>query len=102
MIITHTSPWFLDREIHQLVFYSWYFKAISQELAEDLLMQPPNHYGSFLVHKSKSDLDCYAFSIKETKKWYTSKYKLHSGGYFIQKQMGFKTIPQLRSCMLSR
>ena len=76
--------------------YSWFFGAITRKHAENLLMQPFNDSGSFLIRNSESTSGDYSLSIKYTKVVRHYRIKQSSRGYCISNWMAnFKTIPEL-------
>ncbi|XP_070702617.1 src-like-adapter 2 [Pempheris klunzingeri] len=45
------------------VTHRWLFTGISRYKAVELLMQPHNHNGAFLIRESETNRDCYSLSI---------------------------------------
>lgn len=78
--------------------FRWYFGAITQKNAEDILTQSFNPLGSFLVHDSETRSGNYFLSIKDTNQ--VRHYQIHSldvGGFFITLRLTFNSIPHLIS-----
>ena len=76
--------------------YSWLFGAITRKHAENLLMQPFNGSGSFLIRNSESTPGDYSLSIKFTKVVRHYKIKQSSRGYSISNwTVTFGSIPEL-------
>ncbi|XP_061543808.1 src-like-adapter 2 isoform X2 [Phycodurus eques] len=42
----------------------WLFTGISRLKAEELLMQPQNHIGGFLIRDSETNTDCFSLSVR--------------------------------------
>ncbi|KAM3622223.1 uncharacterized protein V6R79_022127 [Siganus canaliculatus] len=45
------------------VRHRWLFTGISRYKATELLMQPSNHNGAFLIRESETNRDCYSLSV---------------------------------------
>ena len=76
--------------------YSWFFGAITRKHAENLLMQPFNDCGSFLIRNSESTSGDYSLSIKFTKVVRHYRIKQSSKGYSISNwTVTFGSIPEL-------
>ena len=76
--------------------FRWYFGAITQNDAENILTQSINLLGSFLVRDSKTAPGSYFLSIKDTNT--VRHYQIRSldvGGFFITLRLTFETIPHL-------
>ena len=74
--------------------YRWYFQGITRKHAEDLLMQPFNVTGSFLIRNSESTPGDYSLSIKFANKVRHFRIKHSETGYHIS-NLVFNIIPQL-------
>ncbi|XP_015263678.1 PREDICTED: src-like-adapter 2 [Gekko japonicus] len=46
------------------ISYRWLYEGICREKAEELLMLPSNHEGSFLIRKSQMMKGCYSLSVR--------------------------------------
>ena len=79
--------------------YRWFFGAVTRAQAENLLMQPFNYNGSFLVRNSKNTSSGYGISVKRLETVVHYKiYKLRNGSFSIsgnKNSTTFKTIPKL-------
>ena len=76
--------------------YSWFFGAITRKHAENLLMQPFNDTGSFLVHNSESISGEYSLSMKVDMVVRHYRIKQNSRGYGILNwKATFASIPEL-------
>ena len=74
--------------------YSWFFGAVTRKHAENLLMQPFNDSGSFLIRNSESSPGDYALSIKYAGRVRHYKIKQSSKGYYMMNTT-FENIPEL-------
>ena len=63
--------------------FSWYFGAITRKHAENLLMQPFNDCGSFLIRNSESTPGDYSLSVKFVNQVRHYRIKQSSRGYCI-------------------
>ncbi|XP_054837214.1 src-like-adapter 2 [Eublepharis macularius] len=50
------------------ISHRWLFEGISREKAEELLMLPSNHEGSFLIRKSQMRKGCYSLSVRHSQR----------------------------------
>ena len=76
--------------------YSWFFKAITRKHAENLLMQPFNDTGSFLVRNSESISGEYSLSMKVDMAVRHYRITQNSRGYGISNwKATFASIPEL-------
>ena len=76
--------------------FRWYFGAITQKDAENILAQSINLLGSFLVRDNETAPGSYFLSIKDTNT--VRHYQIRSldvGGFFITLRLTFETIPYL-------
>ncbi|XP_048839200.1 src-like-adapter 2 [Brienomyrus brachyistius] len=48
------------------VFHRWHFEGISREKAEELLLQPYNQIGSFMIRDSQTHSGAYSLSIRRS------------------------------------
>ncbi|XP_077429758.1 src-like-adapter 2 [Vanacampus margaritifer] len=46
------------------VTHRWLFTGISRHKAEELLMQPQNRIGGFLIRESETNADCFSLSVR--------------------------------------
>ena len=84
-----------------LVFhlYSWFFGAVTRKHAENLLMQPFNECGSFLIRNSQSRPGDFALSILFTDGVRHYRIKKNNKSYSISNQIPpFESIPELVAC----
>ena len=82
--------------IEVLLFYSWFFGAITRKHAENLLMQPFNDSGSFLVRNSESTPGDYSLSVKFKNAVGHYRIKHNSRGYCISNwKAAFESITDL-------
>lgn len=84
--------------MHVFVFslFRWYFGAITQKDAENILAQPVNLLGSFLVRDNETAPGNYFLCIKDANTM--RHYQIHNldvGGFFITLRLTFETIPHL-------
>ena len=63
--------------------FSWYFGAITRKHAENLLMQPFNDCGSFLIRNSESSPGDYSLSVKFVNQVRHYRIEQSSSGYCI-------------------
>ena len=76
--------------------HSWFFEAITRKHAENLLMQPFNDSGSFLVRNSESMSGEYSLSIKVEKAVIHYRIEHSSRGYSVSNwKAAFATISEL-------
>ena len=76
--------------------YSWFFGAITRKHAENLLMQPFNDTGCYLIRNSESISGEYSLSIKFDKVVRHYRIKQSSRGYGISNwKATFASIPEL-------
>ena len=76
--------------------YRWFFGAVTRAQAEDLLTQPFNDIGSFLVRSSKNTSSGYAISVRNIQiVEHYAIHTLHDGSFTIFKKNAFQSIPEL-------
>ena len=76
------------------ILYSWFFGAVTRKHAENLLMQPFNESGSFLIRNSESTPGELSLSVKYAGRVRHHRIKQNSKGYYI-KNTTFENIPEL-------
>ena len=74
--------------------FSWYFGAITRKHAENLLMQPFNDCGSFLIRNSESTSGDYSLSVKFVNQVRHYRIEQSSSGYCIS-NLVFGSISEL-------
>nr|XP_009677579.1 PREDICTED: src-like-adapter 2 [Struthio camelus australis] len=82
-------------------FYRWLYEGISREKAEELLLRPCNHSGSFLIRASQTRKGCYSLSVRraEHASWDSVKhYRIHrleNGWLYISPRLTFSSLHDL-------
>ncbi|XP_029989672.1 src-like-adapter 2 [Sphaeramia orbicularis] len=87
------------------VTHRWMFTGISRFKAVELLMQPQNHNGAFLIRDSETNRDCYSLSVlRRSSSSSTSHsdcvkhyriYQLQNGWVYISAGLTFPCLHQL-------
>uniref|UniRef100_A0A8C7E9X1 Src like adaptor 2 n=1 Tax=Nothoprocta perdicaria TaxID=30464 RepID=A0A8C7E9X1_NOTPE len=83
------------------VWHRWLYEGISREKAEELLLRPGNHSGSFLIRESQTRKGCYSLSVRRTEHvcWdAVSHYRiqrLHNGWLYISPRLTFPSLHDL-------
>lgn len=91
---------FIARNCVSKVYDRWLFEGITRRNAEDLLLLPQNHTGSFLIRDSQTCPGNYSLSIRQHS-GHTHKIKhyrillLHNGWFCIHPSRPFSTLNQL-------
>ncbi|XP_056591152.1 src-like-adapter 2 [Triplophysa dalaica] len=91
---------FVLRNCVSKVYNRWLFEGITRRNAEDLLMLPQNHTGSFLIRKSQTCPGSYSLSIRQNggNRGNIKHYRilqLHNGWFCIHPHHPFSTLNQL-------
>uniref|UniRef100_A0A8C8R974 Tyrosine-protein kinase n=1 Tax=Pelusios castaneus TaxID=367368 RepID=A0A8C8R974_9SAUR len=74
----------------------WYFKGVSRNEAQQLLLSPPNQHGSFLIRDSESSQGEYSLSVRNHAK--VSHFRIckaPDGSLYIQKGQTFPSMEDL-------
>ncbi|XP_061688984.1 src-like-adapter 2 [Syngnathoides biaculeatus] len=80
----------------------WLFTGVSRLKAEELLMQPQNHIGGFLIRESETNADCFSLSVR----WRVSAlysdcvkhyliFQLQNGRVYITPKRSFSSLKRL-------
>ncbi|XP_068451066.1 src-like-adapter 2 [Clinocottus analis] len=84
------------------VTHRWLFTGIGRYKAEELLMQPNNYSGAFLIRESETNKDCYSLSVlRRTNSSYLDCVKhyrishLQNGWVYISPRATFPTLHHL-------
>ncbi|XP_025913464.1 src-like-adapter 2 [Apteryx rowi] len=83
------------------VWHRWLYEGISREKAEELLLRPCNHSGSFLIRASQTRKGCYSLSVRRTERsaWDSVKhYRIHrleNGWLYISPRLTFPSLHDL-------
>lgn len=84
------------------VTHRWLFTGISRYKAMELLMQPSNHSGAFLIRESETNRDCYSLSVlRRTNPSYLDSVKhyrisqLQNGWVYISPGLTFPSLHRL-------
>ncbi|XP_013051328.3 src-like-adapter 2 [Anser cygnoides] len=83
------------------VWHRWLYEGISREKAEELLLQPGNHSGSFLIRQSQTRKGCYSLSVRRTEltSWDSvTHYRIHrleNGWLYISPRLTFSNLHDL-------
>ncbi|XP_068768757.1 src-like-adapter 2 isoform X2 [Struthio camelus] len=83
------------------VWHRWLYEGISREKAEELLLRPCNHSGSFLIRASQTRKGCYSLSVRraEHSSWDSVKhYRIHrleNGWLYISPRLTFSSLHDL-------
>eukprot|EP00075_Anas_platyrhynchos_P039269 XP_027328522.1 src-like-adapter 2 isoform X3 [Anas platyrhynchos] len=83
------------------VWHRWLYEGISREKAEELLLRPGNHSGSFLIRQSQTRKGCYSLSVRRTEltSWDSvTHYRIHrleNGWLYISPRLTFSNLHDL-------
>ncbi|NWR60234.1 SLAP2 protein, partial [Bucorvus abyssinicus] len=83
------------------VRHRWLYEGISREKAEELLLQPGNRSGSFLIRESQTRRGCYSLSVRrgEHSSWdAVTHYRIHrleNGWLYIAPRLTFPSLHDL-------
>uniref|UniRef100_A0A663E0X7 Src like adaptor 2 n=1 Tax=Aquila chrysaetos chrysaetos TaxID=223781 RepID=A0A663E0X7_AQUCH len=81
--------------------YRWLYEGISRQKAEELLLQPGNRSGSFLIRESQTRQGCYSLSVRcsERASWdsvtHYRIYRLENGWLYISPRLTFPSLHDL-------
>ncbi|NXM71512.1 SLAP2 protein, partial [Serilophus lunatus] len=77
--------------------HGWLYEGISRQKAEELLLSPGNHSGSFLIRESQTRRGCYSLSVREG--WASvTHYRIHrleNGWLYISPRLTFPSLHNL-------
>ncbi|NXG02756.1 SLAP2 protein, partial [Sakesphorus luctuosus] len=81
--------------------HGWLYEGLSRQKAEELLLRPGNHSGSFLIRESQSRRGCYSLSLRRgdradraTVTHYRIE-RLHNGWLYISPGLTFPSLHSL-------
>nr|XP_032645151.1 src-like-adapter 2 isoform X1 [Chelonoidis abingdonii] len=83
------------------VWHRWLYEGVSREKAEELLLLPCNHSGSFLIRESQTRQGCYSLSVRHTNhsSWDSVKHyrinRLENGWLYIAPRLTFPSLQEL-------
>ncbi|XP_039353193.1 src-like-adapter 2 isoform X1 [Mauremys reevesii] len=83
------------------VWHRWLYEGVSREKAEELLLLPCNHSGSFLIRESQTRQGCYSLSVRRTNhsSWDSVKHyrinRLENGWLYIAPRLTFPSLQEL-------
>lgn len=83
------------------ITHRWLYEGISREKAEELLLLPFNHQGSFLIRENQIRKGCYSLSIRHTNhaSWDCVKHyrinRLENGWLYISPRLTFSSLHEL-------
>ncbi|KAJ6661063.1 hypothetical protein lerEdw1_016864 [Lerista edwardsae] len=83
------------------ISHRWLYEGINREKAEELLLLPFNHQGSFLIRESQMRKGCYSLSIRHTNRasWDCVKHyrinRLENGWLYISPSLTFSSLQEL-------
>ncbi|XP_026544253.1 tyrosine-protein kinase Srms [Notechis scutatus] len=75
---------------------SWYINGITRNKANQLLLSPPNHHGSFLIRDSESNKGEYSLSVRNHGK--VRHFRIYSnpaGSFYLEKAHVFLSLEEL-------
>ncbi|NWU09520.1 SLAP2 protein, partial [Cephalopterus ornatus] len=81
--------------------HGWLYEGISRQKAEELLLRPGNHSGSFLIRESQTRRGCYSLSLRrgERAAWASvTHYRIHrleNGWIYISPGLTFPSLHSL-------
>ncbi|NXA97879.1 SLAP2 protein, partial [Melanocharis versteri] len=81
--------------------HGWLYEGVSQQKAEELLLRPGNHSGSFLIRESQTRQGCYSLSVRrgERTAWASvTHYRIHrldNGWLYISPRLTFPSLHNL-------
>ncbi|KAK9404918.1 tyrosine-protein kinase Srms [Crotalus adamanteus] len=75
---------------------SWYISGITRNKANQLLLSPPNHHGSFLIRDSESNKGEYSLSVRNRGKVRHFRIFLNpAGSFYLEKAHVFSSLEEL-------
>ncbi|XP_009884624.1 PREDICTED: src-like-adapter 2 [Charadrius vociferus] len=83
------------------VRHRWLYEGISRQKAEELLLQPGNRSGSFLIRESQTRQGCYSLSVRHSERasWDSvTHYRIHhleNGWLYISPRLTFPSLHDL-------
>uniref|UniRef100_A0A8D0H6S0 Src like adaptor 2 n=1 Tax=Sphenodon punctatus TaxID=8508 RepID=A0A8D0H6S0_SPHPU len=83
------------------VSHRWLYEGISREKAEELLLLPCNHGGSFLIRESQTRKGCFSLSVRRTNhtSWDSVKHyrinRLENGWLYVSPRLTFPSLHDL-------
>ncbi|XP_075624904.1 src-like-adapter 2 isoform X4 [Balearica regulorum gibbericeps] len=83
------------------VLSEWLYEGVSRQKAEELLLQPGNHSGSFLIRESQTRRGCYSLSVRRSERasWDSvTHYRIHrleNGWLYISPRLTFPSLHDL-------
>ncbi|NWH58987.1 SLAP2 protein, partial [Geococcyx californianus] len=83
------------------VRHRWLYEGISRQKAEELLLRPGNHSGSFLIRESQTRRGCYSLSVRHSERaaWDSvTHYRIHrldNGWLYISPRLTFPSLHDL-------
>ncbi|XP_019149587.1 src-like-adapter 2 [Corvus cornix cornix] len=81
--------------------HRWLYEGVSRQQAEELLLRPGNHSGSFLIRESQTRQGCYSLSVRrgERAAWASvTHYRIHrldNGWLYISPRLTFPSLHNL-------
>ncbi|NXB07911.1 SLAP2 protein, partial [Cnemophilus loriae] len=81
--------------------HGWLYEGVSRQKAEELLLRPGNHSGSFLIRESQTRQGCYSLSVRrgEHTAWASvTHYRIHrldNGWLYISPRLTFPSLHNL-------
>ncbi|NXS36529.1 SLAP2 protein, partial [Pomatostomus ruficeps] len=79
----------------------WLYEGVSRQKAEELLLRPGNHSGSFLIRESQTRQGCYSLSLRrgESAAWASVTHyriqRLDNGWFYISPRLTFPSLHSL-------
>ncbi|XP_061865076.1 src-like-adapter 2 isoform X3 [Colius striatus] len=83
------------------VLSEWLYEGVSRQKAEELLLQPGNHSGSFLIRESQTRRGCYSLSVRRGERgpWASVTHyriqRLGNGWLYIAPRLTFPSLHRL-------
>ncbi|NXO57431.1 SLAP2 protein, partial [Aramus guarauna] len=83
------------------VRHRWLYEGVSRQKAEELLLRPGNHSGSFLIRESQTRRGCYSLSVRRSERdsWDSvTHYRIHrleNGWFYISPGLTFPSLHDL-------
>ncbi|XP_050763505.1 src-like-adapter 2 [Gymnogyps californianus] len=83
------------------VRHRWLYEGVSRQKAEELLLRPGNHSGSFLIRESQTRRGCYSLSVRRSERasWDSvTHYRIHrleNGWLYIAPRLTFSSLHDL-------
>uniref|UniRef100_A0A8B9N0K7 Src-like-adapter 2 n=1 Tax=Accipiter nisus TaxID=211598 RepID=A0A8B9N0K7_9AVES len=83
------------------VRHRWLYEGVSRQKAEELLLQPGNRSGSFLIRESQTRRGCYSLSVRRSEhaSWdsvtHYRIYRLENGWLYISPRLTFPSLHDL-------